>query len=345
MIDLESCLSALPSRGYTPLDQRKVSNILTDAGLFLLSDGRVTYGFEPMLRLSDTMPVRDEKALAPGKYILIAVLFGTRLNRDTDATYPVGYSLIDNQGVLHNITSSQVADYLNKIENIDTSDVNSKLHLEFKPLGLVNKIYLSGTSGFRQRDGKIKYLNNRQKSKFYISSLTEVDLNTIKDCLDKTYFRSTSTLSCIVRWTEETRFGFGYIHANPKQLVENGIEHLSIPCFEVYICRPFVLKHPEVFYDVFLHLLIHALGSIAHNEFFKRWVGIVNTLDHTLEVPIDHWVKSASPHWVSANADLVNIPEYYSSEIICPNCSRLMYSESTSVFRCACGNRLDFSML
>lgn len=345
MIDLESCLSSLPSRGYTPLDQRKVSNILPDAGLFLLSDGKVTYGFEPMLRLSDDIPVRDERALAPDKFILIAVLFSTRLNRDTEAPYPVGYSLIDNHGVLHNITSSQVADYLDKIENIDTSDINSKLHLELKPLSLVNKIYLSGTSGFRQRDGRIKYLSNRQKSKFYISSLTEADLNTIKDCLDKEYFRSTSTLNCSVHWTDNQQCGFGYLHANPKRLVENGIEHLSIPRYEVYISRPFVLAHPEIFYDVFIHLLIHALGCMSHNEFFKRWVGIVNTLDPSLEVPIDHWVKSASPHWASANSDLSNIPEYSSTEIVCPNCSRLMYPESASVFRCTCGNRFDFSML
>lgn len=351
MPELDSCLQTLPSRGFVPLEQRNIINILPDAGLFMLSDGSVTYGYSPMKYLDSEIAVENIKAMGSDKYILIAVLIGNRLNKDAKGLYPIGYSLIDSFGGLVNITSSQVPEYVDKIENLDTSDVNVKLHLELRAVNKLNKIYLTGTEtgysatqGFRLSSGEIKYLDNRQKSRFYIYSLTDSDLNKIKDCLDKEYFRATSTLDCEVHWTDRGS-GFGYVRSYPQKIIVDGIEQVKIKKYIVYINRNFVLAHSEVFYDIFLHLLIHALGCVGHNEFFKRWVGIINSLDSSLEVLPEDYVKSASPHWSNANSALANIPDTSYSEIVCPNCNRLMSPESSSVYRCTCGNRFDFSML
>lgn len=350
-MQIEERLSSLPTRTRYELKSHRVLHVIPNLGLIKVKGG-VTYGLGTLVDLGVT-PCVSLAAQSKGTFSVVGILMGVRdRTSGISMVSPVGYCLLSDTGEILTVSISDISRYMDRITNIRKGTPRSILGLELDATTPCNILYINlqdteyeATQGYRLKDGKIKRLLSRQVTSSYLSIMTNKDLTDIANILNDVYFQG--RLSDIsVEWKYS---GIANTRVYPMPSAQNdvnaGISGYKSMMSVIRISRPLLMEYPQLFYELLLHEMIHALGTPdSHNTFFQRWVGIIKGFEPDLEIATTAYSSIPdTPKWASSEKYFVEENKEY-TQFVCPTCGNIMYAASNNVYRCKCGNSVQFSV-
>lgn len=349
-MQVEDRLSTLPMRTRYELKSQKVLHVIPNLGLIRVKSG-VTYGVGTLADLG-VSPVATFETQPRNTYSVVSILMGVRERTgNLSRVAPVGYCLLSDTGDIVTVSISDISRYMDRIVNIAKSSQKGILGLELDVTTPCNILYINlqdekyeETQGYRLKDGKIKRLLSRQVTSPYLAVMSNKDLTDIAASLNDVYFQG--RLSDIsVEW-KYGGIAHTRVHPMPSSAndVNAGIAGHKAMMGLIRLSRPFLLDQPQLFYEVLLHEMIHALGTPdSHNTFFQRWVGIIKGFEPDLEIATAAYTRLPEmPKWALSEKYISEENKEY-TQFVCPACGNIMYAASNNIYRCKCGNSVQFS--
>lgn len=346
-MNVESKLSTLPQRDAYVLGEPKIVHVIPNLGLVRVKDG-VSFGAETIKDLG--IPAKTI-TVPSNKLYPVAVIYDVRQKKaGMRRIAPVGYSFLNSYQHLVFCSISEIPRYIDDIVSLgDSPKVKLGLELEFTTT--VNKLFCAFPSeidslnrGFRTRENTIKMLPSSQIIPAYIKILTNTDLTFLYKQLNAAYFENKLCNSVKVHWKSG---GIAYTELSiaPENNILNSpaIVGYATSDVDIYLSRNFMLRYPQLFYEIFLHEMIHAFGvPYTHNSFFEHWVDVLNNTNTELEVlSVDVSDASRKGKWrsIALNKSL-SVTE--AIQISCPNCGRVLRPAQRNVYGCSCGHQISF---
>lgn len=323
-----SIITMLPALQHIKLHDSIKHMDLCGYGLIGLPNGNATYGLTEF-KLFDGVPMKmagkDFELPSVGRYIVVAELYasaGSTLTEGKRQLVPMGYGLLDSNGVLHKITVADIPEYFDKIDGVTQKSTAAKLKTRLEPVNPCNRLYLelarykdSLKAGYRRehteddatmpeaqrqlaKTGIIKLIRAQELTPEYVASLTDGDLATIALKLSRKYLGGALPLMR-VRWdsgqTYTTDLGHVEVYASTGTAHNNALiptvieECVTEERTTVYLNRRRCILDAKNFYNILLHLMIHALGLPSnHYHMFEKIAGQCNAYYKELKIPVQH---------------------------------------------------------
>lgn len=323
-------ITGLPEVQHAKLHDSVKHMDLCGNGLMLLPDGRATFGLT-LFKAVGNMGRRagvDFKLPETGRYIVVAEYYasaGTTLTESKRCLVPVGYGLLDSVGTLIKITTADIPEYFDKIDDITQKSTAARLKTVLEPVTPCNKLYLelarykdSQKAGYRReyteddetmptaqrnlaKTGIIKLIRAQELTPEYVASLTDGDLATIALKLSRKYLGGALPL-LQVRWDYgmAAKTDLGRVEIIPCNKAANAVKNTVVPevmedmvpdsSTVIYLHRRACIRNAHNFYNVLMHLMIHALGlpGAQHYRLFESIVRQCNTYYAELNVVLEH---------------------------------------------------------
>lgn len=323
-----SIITALPALQHIKLQDSIKHMDLCGYGLIELPNGNATYGMTEFKLFDGTQAKvagKDFELPSAGRYVVIAELYasaGSTLTEGKRQLVPMGYGLLDSNGVLHKITMADIPEYFDKIDGLTQKSTAAKLKTRLEFVKPCNKLYLelarykdSMKAGYRRehteddatmpeaqrqlaKTGIIKLIRAQELTPEYVASLTDGDLATIALKLSRKYLGGALPLMR-VRWdngqTYTTDLGRVDVYASTgtahnSALIPTVIEEcVTDERTTIYLNRRRCILDATNFYNILLHLMIHALGLPSnHYALFEKIAGQCNAYYKELKIPVQH---------------------------------------------------------
>ena len=352
----DSKASALPRREAFAIDQSLFPKYVDPKlGWVEVNDKCTCDGFTFVAK-PDKMNIISPRGLADGEYMVFAEYIGKRYTTQAvDKEKVVAYGLIDNKCNINIVSIANISYFIKKIHGLDVTTPEYKLGLSltFKYNTPVNKVYWGAAdlvSEHGYRDGtKIRILPPDRINALYIRMLTNADLKQWYDYFNEKYFDNKLTNACTVEWNE-TEYSYTHCFLSDGSDDNTPIVDYKVDSAHIFISRKFLVAVPEVFYEVLLHQMIHALGTqiehSSYNKYFAQEVERVNALDKRLLVrSLDDfqdpyhgkWVQGASHFtYTTAHSDI------HSCKLYC-SCGNQLFSLMNGTYSCdSCGKTVVY---